>query len=157
VKKVRYAIGAVGVAPALGLMLPVTNAAPAAAHTPRKAAKTVSLQHVGTNTKCTGSFSKTVSAGNTNFWASLSVAGNCMLGVVGYIHLTSSPWQPHIMKTRVYNHGVKVFSGQANSNYDSGTISFVQRLGVRGHRACETVALAKSPHKVIYGPVCETI
>jgi hypothetical protein len=157
VKKVRYAIGAAGIAPALGLMLPIANAAPAAAHTPRKAPKTVSLQHIGTATKCTGTFSRSIHASTPGFYASLAVAGNCMLSVTGHMHLSTSPWPLHIMTTRVYNHGVKVFSGHTNSLYDSGNISFAQHLGVRGHRACETVALAKSPHKVLFGPVCETI
>jgi hypothetical protein len=52
---------------------------------------------------------------------------------------------------------VKIFSGHVNSNYSSGNISFYQKIGVHGHRACEWIFLAKNPHKVIYGPVCETI
>jgi hypothetical protein len=46
-KKVRLAIGAVGAigaAPALGLMMPAGNAAAAAAHTPASSGKTVVLQ-----------------------------------------------------------------------------------------------------------------
>lgn len=48
-KKVRYAIGLVGAAPALGLMMPNT-VANATTHPPKKAAKSVSLRHSG----CTG-------------------------------------------------------------------------------------------------------
>src|SRR6266700_1706743 len=45
-KKVRYAIGAAGMAPALGLMMPAMNATAAGAHAaPKNGAKTVSLDH----------------------------------------------------------------------------------------------------------------
>jgi hypothetical protein len=43
-KKVRLAIGAIGAAPAIGLIMPAGNAAAAAAHTPANAGKIVRLQ-----------------------------------------------------------------------------------------------------------------
>jgi hypothetical protein len=54
-KKVRYALGAVGAVPVLGLMVPGA-AAEAAAHTPKNADKTVSLRHgkVTRDAGCTG-------------------------------------------------------------------------------------------------------
>ena len=44
-KKVRYLMGAVGAAPALGLILPAAPAAAAAPHSAKATAKTVSLGH----------------------------------------------------------------------------------------------------------------
>jgi hypothetical protein len=44
-KQVRYAIGAIGVAPALGLMMPAATAAAATHAAPAKTGKTVSARH----------------------------------------------------------------------------------------------------------------
>jgi hypothetical protein len=164
VKKVRYAIGAVGVAPALGLVVPAATAA--VTHVPRPvtgqaAAKTVSLQHTGVDpgaVRCAGTFSNIITLASPNFTARLSVTGHCLLRVSGFINFTSSPVQPHLMRTRVYStHGARVFSSEVKSSVSGESIRFPQSVGVKGRRACEAIFLAKHPHKVLYGPLCERI
>ena len=71
-KKVRYALGAVGAVPAIGLMAPVTTAA-VNAPAQKTTAKTVSLRHSSASpaaTGCTGSTKATASIHSVKleFW-----------------------------------------------------------------------------------------
>ena len=71
-KKVRYALGAVGAVPAIGLMAPVTTAA-VNAPAQKTTAKTVSLRHSSASpaaTGCTGSTKATATAmsAKLTFW-----------------------------------------------------------------------------------------
>jgi hypothetical protein len=90
-KKVRYAIGALGVAPALGLMMPTTTTATHALQSSgRPATKTVSLKPVIAAAGCTGHLpaSKTTSSGShiqsIKYWYTLNtpVAGSLCIGTV---------------------------------------------------------------------------
>jgi hypothetical protein len=50
-----------------------------------------------------------------------------------------------------------VFSGRVESTESSGNVRFTQQVGVVGRWACETLFLAKHPHKILRGPICEKI
>jgi hypothetical protein len=79
-KKVRYAAGAIGVAPALGLMLaPAAQAAPASGHPARSEVKRVSLAHTTSRTAATEC---QISSGASNYKddvvASIFFNGHCI-------------------------------------------------------------------------------
>ena len=163
-KKVRYAIGvAAGVVPVLGLMTPVANAEAAVTHTQQPGAKTVSLRHSGMapdTTTCTGTASRSLTGASSHSFHNVAatVDGNCVLDTYGSIHLSNSPEPVHSMRTQVFSaHGARVFSGRVHSGYSSGRVYFTQKVGVKGHKVCETEFLAAHPNHAIAGPVCETI
>lgn len=160
-KKVRYAIGiAAGVAPVLGLMAPAANAV---TYAPPRSAKTVSLRHSGMTpdtTKCTGIASRSVPGQPSHSFHSvdIAVAGRCVLYAHGSIYFSTSPQPVHSMRTQVFSaHGHRVFSGRVHSIFSSGRVSFTERVGVKGHKVCETVFKASHPNHAVAGPVCETI
>ncbi|HEY1918569.1 MAG TPA: hypothetical protein VGH27_23590 [Streptosporangiaceae bacterium] len=161
-KKVRYAIGvAAGVAPVLGLMTPVANAA--VTYAPRTGAKTVSLHHSGIapdTTTCTGSQSKSVSGTPSHnlFHVGVGVRGDCVVYAYGSIHLSGSPQPLHSLRTQVFSaRGDRVFSGRVHSFYSSGRVYFSQSVGVKGRKVCETVVKAVHPYHTVGGPVCESV
>jgi hypothetical protein len=79
-KKVRYVAGAIGVAPALGLMLaPAAQAAPAAGHTAPSAAKRVSLAPTRPATTATECELGSAHSGNgDDMNADIFASGHCV-------------------------------------------------------------------------------
>jgi hypothetical protein len=164
VKKVRFAVGvAAGVVPVLGLMTPVANAEAAVTHAQQPGGKTVSLRHSGMapdTRECTGTASKSVTGPSSHSLHSVgvNVDGNCVLAAFGSIYQSNSPQPSHSMRTQVFSaHGARVFSGRVRSDYSSGRVFFTQKVGVKGHKVCETEFLTAHPHHAIAGPVCESI
>jgi hypothetical protein len=158
VKKVWYALGAAGLAPAVGLAIPATTAA-AAVHPPKAKAKAVSLQHVvGHETKpdltCGSAFASYVHDGDLRlgvFWSSFA----CIHGVQGILNHRQVKLD---MRTRIYSYpgGPRVYS-----NYVGGYIpptqsytGFSKDPNVYGEQVC--IALVESSHHshVDYGPTC---
>jgi len=81
-KRVRYALGAAGAVPALGLLMPVAAGAPAAEHSPSKSGKTVSLAQQRRAT-CTASRKHTHASFSLHltFW-SKPVNGRTCIGTI---------------------------------------------------------------------------
>lgn len=157
-KKVRFMAGAVGIAPALGLA--VAAPAAAAAPTTHTTGKKVSLEagRATTTAACTG-YSKTTRGGGPNLSFSVSYADNCVSFVVGRLQFNESPgsMSGDIMRTRVYNDGVRVFSSQHRFVDSSGSVRASQPVHMIGHTVCVAAFSRLHPRKKLAGPFCKTI
>lgn len=163
-KKVRLMAGAAGMVPALGLA--VAAPAAAAAHA---SGKKVSLQagHARGATACTGTFSKSVRAasshpgshGVTGMSVSVSYRGSCVLGVAGRLFYDESPASlaGDVMRTRVFDDGVRVFGHKIAFTYSSGSVRASQIVGVIGHKVCATAFSRLHPTVKVAGPICVRI
>jgi hypothetical protein len=156
-KKVRYyAVGALGAVPALGLMTPAANAATTVAHSPKSAAKTVSLKHIATPSN------PLVTCGTTN---SKTGSGNGLHGFILYQNHCVRYQEAHI------NHGqtglterVRYYSaggGRIHQSRLAGVISggktfFSDSPNVTGaYKVCQALVF-NGTSTVAYGPTCET-
>jgi hypothetical protein len=114
-KKVRYAIGALGALPALGLL--AQGPAAAATHTPKKTAKTVSLHHGPTvaGVGCVGQYSHLAKSSYSEVILQLWTKPNGGRECVGTIHAFVSG---------LVNHGpVEVWVARPGHNYCEKTAS----------------------------------
>ena len=156
-KKVRLALGAMGAAPALGLMLPATTVA---AHTPKAPGKTVALDNNTMQRRaCTGN--QTAHVQSTFFEISVfhRPSTGCIGGVSGFLIFQQS----HLdMRTRVYRVGTtktRVFQGFVGGviNPPPGT-KFRQEIhrvfGGPRQQVCGALVASSNHGDVLYGPVC---
>jgi hypothetical protein len=152
-KKVRYAIGALGAAPALGLVMPVTNAAATVTHSTEKpAAKTVSLE-ASRRAVCGGGHLVTNFAGS--FYNSTFHSGFCIQQVVG---LLGHKQAGLAMRTREYaTSGVREFSHFVTGVAGGGHTYFDQAISMLGYKTCIALVLTNHHASVRYGPVCTTV
>lgn len=156
-KKVRYVVGALGVAgtlPALGLMAP---GAQAQTQTVAGPGKTVSL-HVADSPQVTcqhdrnaGSFSVGLS-GHIGY----ERVNGCIYSVVGTIHPVH-PQRGQDMRVKFWANG-KVLSTVYNTNGNIGNqtitwTSFPNFPGVQ--KVCEAIVPNASKSRVLYGPTCQ--
>jgi hypothetical protein len=161
-KKVRYAAAAIGITPALGLMVPAANATAAATHPPPKPAKKVSLRHVtgagtGVFLDCGSSHGKSKKSEfsqwrQTTYWAGSS----CIASVVGTLHPFIGGLE---MRTRVYSvaGGGKVFQAYAHGQHIGNTVVFTQPVNKHGLETCAAVVNSASPASVVYGAQCVSL
>ncbi len=157
-KKVWYALGAAGLAPAVGFVMPATTAT-AAVHPPK--AKTVALPQaahhgVRPDLTCRSSYVSYVTQGDLRLGVAYSLDA-CMHWVQGVLNHRQVKLD---MRTRIYGTpgGSRVFS-----NYVGGFIPITQSYtafstdaNVYGEEVC--IALVESSHHSVvkYGPVCWT-
>ena len=161
VKKVRYVIGAFGVAPTLVLMMPTANAMSAVTHTTGKASKTVALEHsktasptTTTATTCSFKSSKTATLGS--FAGTAFYSGECFHRIRGHLNIGRNSLS---MRTRLYSiNGLRNFQNFVGGSqpFSGGTFFFTDPNKV-DEKACEALVSIHSREKVIYGPVCEII
>jgi len=166
-KKVRLAIGAVGAAPALGLMVP--GAAVAATHAPAKTAKTVSLKHskMAPDTGCTGTerARKHASSLYISVWHTPSTG---CIGGVSALFSNHGSTGLHL-RTRVYTISQLGTKTKVFSNYIGGTIhkgggntniTYYQGIhkeyGEYQHQVCEAITTGSHNSLPITGAVCVT-
>jgi hypothetical protein len=159
-KKVRYALGAVGLAPAIGLLMPAASTAAAQVHAP-KAAKKVSLVHSQDNAvpaiTCGSGRQASFISGNGHLRELLNYSlrsGGCVHSVFGLLNRDQTGLE---MRTRVYRSrgGPRVFQHYVHGDaFFTGT-SFTQVVNTAGEQVC--IALVQSAHlsHVDYGPVCD--
>lgn len=160
-KKVRYALGAVGIAPALGLVLPGT--AVAASHTPKKTVKTVSLEHSGTvrpDVSCVGHTA--AKANSRNFHITVWHTGST--GCVGGVNasLANSYMTGLVLRTRAYsiNGGKKTkwlsrYIG--GIIYDNDSISYYQgihQIRPPSEQVCAAIVYSSNHARIYRGPKC---
>jgi hypothetical protein len=169
VKKVRLvAVGAVGLTPALGLMM-MPSAAAAPTHTPKRTAKAVSLEH-GNMLPAAGCIGRFASkAHSRNFHISLfhTPSTQCVGGVSAY--LSKDCDTGFVLRTRAYSTSTKgtrtewlntTVGGHFRScRITSPTGSIVYYQGIHQVRraleqVCEAVVFASNHDKVWRGPVC---
>jgi hypothetical protein len=135
-KKVRYAIGAVGTLPALGLTMPAANAASA-----------IPQVNCGAHQK--------VSAHKGSFYNRTYHSGTCLAFVSGVLGHSQAGLT---MRTRVYSvAGFKVFSKYVGGKIVFNSTDFQQSIKLYGYKTC--VALVENGHRSIvkYGPACTIV
>lgn len=159
-KKVRYAVGAVGVLgamPALGLIAPAATAT-AATQAPASPGKTVSLHFDAPQITCphdrnSGQYSVGLS-GHIGY----TRESGCIYSVYGRIFKQNPPtglW----MRIRFWANGHSFHplldkDGHIGDNH--GSVHWSSYPNVTGaQQVCEAIVPARSPSKVLYGPVCE--
>jgi hypothetical protein len=110
-------------------------------------------------TACTGAFSNVATAASSHLTVSVSYQGSCVLGVVGRLSFDgqSPRGSQSVLRTRVYEHGARVFSGQAELTYSDGSVWGGQQIGVIGHWVCAAAFSQPHPSVRIAGPVCAHI
>jgi hypothetical protein len=154
-KKVRYALGAAGMVPALGLLTPAANATVAATHSPRDGAKTVSLHH--TNTPL-------VSCGHNHTKHARAGALDGGIGYSGTLCVHSewaelSKFQTGLTeRVRFYSGGgyKELTTWQAGHDIDNQFTFFSSVPNVYAHMVCEALVANGNHNDVKYGPICET-
>jgi len=154
-KKVRYALGAAGVVPALGLLIPAANATPVVTHNPRSGAKTVSLAHTNiplvncghNHTKYArkGIFDGGIGYSGTlcvhSQWAELS---KFQTGLTERVRFYSR--EGYLERT----------TWQAGKDIDNQYTLFSSLPNSYAHMVCEALVANGNHNDVKYGPVCET-
>jgi hypothetical protein len=170
-KKVRYVIGAAGIAPAIGLMWPA--GAVAAAHPPAAAARAVPAERAkavrlpsvdGTSVDgCTGHEVIRSHQGDLSIYIYHSSATHCVGGVSASLKNTTRSGL--LLRTRAYSYGNGGKTRWLNS-YVGGSIQHQYHLihfyqgihQIRGRpvQVCEAVVYASAPSKVYpnAGPIC---
>jgi hypothetical protein len=135
-KKVRYAAGALGTIPALGLTMPTANAMTA-----------VPQVTCGARQK--------VTAHNGSFYNYTFHSGTCIAFVSGVLHHSQAGLT---MRTRVYSvAGFKIFSKYVGGTIVFNSTDFQQTINLYGYKTC--VALVENSHHSIvkYGPACTIV
>lgn len=164
-KRVRYVLGAVGAAPALGLMMP--NAAATVDHAPKGSTKTVSLAHSKMELSgCTGTDRSTGAGGPPGHSLVESAFHTPSTGCIGGARGTILPKSTGLdMRTRVYSI-VGTTKTKVYSNFVGGTIKSKSTTWWQGiHRifggskqqVCGAIVSA-SHHSAPprFGPACVT-
>jgi hypothetical protein len=154
-KQVRYALGAAGVMPALGLLAPAANATAAVTHSPRSGTKTVSL--LNTNeplVNCGHNHAK--HASNGPLAAGIGYSGTVC------VH---SQWAELDKFQTGLTERVRIYSGggflvrtawQAGKDIDNQFTLFSSIPNSYAHKVCEALVANGNHNDVKYGPVCET-
>jgi hypothetical protein len=154
-KKVRYALGAAGAIPTIGLLTPAANATAAISHSPRTGAKTVSLRNTNEPlVQCGHNHAKHTSHG-------LLVGG---IGYSGTLCIHSQwaeldKWQTGLTeRVRIYSGGgyLERTTWQAGKDIDNQYTFFSSIPNSYGHQVCEALVANSNHNDVKYGPVCET-
>lgn len=161
-KKVRYALGAVGLAPAIGVLATAPSAA-AAGTVPAGSAKTVSLQHFfapATPDITCGSPSITPAHRSTHgLRLQVGHSLSCIHRVVGEISTDRTGLE---MRTQVYSTkgGALIFQNFVHGSADifNDTTTFSAFPNAFGTEVC--IALVESTHHSVivnnWGPNCRT-
>jgi hypothetical protein len=154
-KRVRYAIGAVGIAPALGLMMvPAANAATAAPHTAKDAGKTVSLQHGRTPfLNCGGGTTTSNLAASDQLYGYIRHSGLCVHSQQAIIYHSQKGLTERV---RFYSiHGALVRTTWQAGHIFRGFTSFYSIPNTTAHQVCEVLVANSNHNNVKYGPACE--
>ena len=150
-KKVRYALGALGVAPALGLLVPAANAATAQAHAPKQPVKTVSLRNDAALIVCGNTTTHTASANRLH--GRITYEGRCVHFQSAYItHSQNSLTE----RVRFYNSkGTRIAQTRIGGHQGGGRTTFKSSPNVTdAFKVCEALVF-NNTSSVQFGPVCE--
>ena len=163
-KKVRYALGAAGAVPALGMMMPA--AAAATAHAPKTTAKTVSLQHSSAAASgCTGTIEAHASMHSVHleFWHTDNPTyGTTCIGTVKTVF--SRPLYSHSYdRVRIYAHYLNGTKYRAYSRHIPGSGFGVYRFSLGVHRSFGYLPVQvctagiDSFGRAVMGPLCKSV
>jgi hypothetical protein len=155
-KRVRYAIGALGMAPALGLMIPAAaHAAATAPQAPQGAGKTVSLeQRTSPLVTCGNGHYKTTLNNANNFRGTIHYSGTCIRSQQAVLYFSKKGLTE---RTRFYSGGgtLERTTWQAGHIF-RGFTSWYSLPNMYAHEVCEALVLNSNHNTVKYGPDCET-
>jgi hypothetical protein len=156
-KKVRYAIGVLGVAPALGLMMPAANAGATVTHAQGKPVRTASpgrktMAVAPLHTCHSGTFTYNSS---DRYGAEFSVGVDHYGHCVGYQYARLYKEQTGLTERfRCYNSkGTRIFSGRQPGVIESGVTFFSSSPNVNGAYSCWTALVKNGTSSVQYGPL----
>jgi hypothetical protein len=155
-KKVRYAVAAAGMAPAIGLMMPAANAVAASAHANKDAA--------------TDTSAKTVSNAPLVSCGSRQITGGYASPLQGFIYHSGQCINTQVAELFKIQTGlterVRYYSGggyREDQFFLAGTIhksegltSWKSAFQNYAHQVCEALVGNSNHNDVKYGPVCET-
>lgn len=152
-KKVRYAVGIIGAAPAFGLIVPAAQATAATAHVSAKTVKKAMIPDA-----CTGISVKsnhTGTGGNRLSETTFYQPRSCVTSVSGLLYHSQTGLD---MRVRGYHSTVKVYSHFGGGHSGGGGTMFTDR-GIDRFLSNLCIALtSQGPNKnVKYGPVCTKI
>lgn len=159
-KKVRYALGAVGVVPAIGMMAPVAAPAQATA----TAAKTVSLQHSSAAAGCTGNTVATKSnvSVKLKFWHTYHPAyDTSCIGTVE-VSFFAALQNASSARFRIYAHslGGAKYKAYSHFSHNSGKHYFAdgvhRSFGYPPIQVC-VAAVNTNTGIVTQGPLCKSV
>jgi len=155
-KKVRYAIGALGAAPALGLMIPAANATATTSHAPGNAGKTVSLQHANRPlVNCGHNHTKYAQSARKLFEAGIGYSGTlCVESQWGELLKFQTGLTERV---RFYSTGgyLERTTWQAGKDIDNQYTWFSSLPNSYAHEVCEALVANGNHNDVKYGPLCE--
>jgi hypothetical protein len=160
-KKVRYAAGAVGFAPILGLLAPGAAAAEGTAHAVTVPSGQGKAVRVTPATPCTGHDASRTHTGNFYIAVWHTPSTHCVGGVDA--SLKGSQRSGLRLRTRAYSFSgatkTRWFSNSVGGNINvlPPTISFYQGIHqIRPHReqVCEAIVYASPRANVFEGPLC---
>lgn len=154
-KKVRYLLGAVGAAPALGLLIPAANAAaPAAQTTHGNAGKTVSVDQ-GRTPRANCAANETNTGQSADGWVTglLYYSGNiCVYLQAAFLHKRQTGLTE---RTRYYSGGGKLERTTWQAGLLSGTSTiFSSKPDMYAHEVCMALVANNNHNDVKYGPEC---
>ena len=159
-KRVRYAIGAIGVAPALGLMMPAANAAATVPQAPGSAGKTVSLQHRLAAqpvplVNCASGRRQDATSTHGYMTASIAYSHRCInCQYVGLAKTQTGLTE----RTRFYSYKgalERTTWQEGHIHQLGGYTSFQSYPNLNGYEVCEALVANGNHNDVKYGPICE--
>jgi len=170
-KTVRLALGLVGAAPVIGLVMPAATATAAPAPVPKNPAKTASMAHgqsaqspASTSAACAGHKSLTVHSNGFQYTVYHTPSTGCVGGVAASLAGASSG---RVLRTRAYSYSSYGAKTKYFSAYKGGTIgcddqglncSIAYYQGIHQIRPpkeqiCEAI-VSGNHNKVYKGPKC---
>ncbi len=167
-KKVRYALGAIGAAPALGLMMPYAGVGAHNSTTSKPASKTVSLQHSALS-GCTGSTEATANSYflYLKFWHTYHPSyGTSCIGTVRTTVSGTAIAEPVYDRVRIYAHYANGTKYRAYQHYSYASKALNgktfndgvhQSFGYRPIQVCTAIVSAAHKSLVALGPVCKSV
>jgi hypothetical protein len=155
VKKVRYAIGALGIAPAMAL--PFANGAAAAVHVSGNSAKRVTLTagQFAPDLTCYHQADHSARDSTPILYEYVDWNGaNCVYKVLGKLHIALSKRE---MRVRAYSRpgGARVRSviNRAGTEHGISSTSFLTTLNADAGQVCIAI-ITQSSGRVSAGPIC---
>lgn len=151
-KKVRYAIGAIGAVPALGLMAPAANAAPIAAHAQKTGTKTVALRGAVRGPSGVHAESAHTGGSANNLHGEMIYSGRTIITQQAYIRTQKSGLTE---RARYYSAGGTMLHSSRNGGTQEGGLTVFDGSPNFGgvYKACFALVL-NNTNTVKYGPVC---
>ena len=151
-KKVRFAVGAIGIPAAIGLVIPAAQAETNGSHSPRNAGKSVSLGIRG-DPLVTCGVSNVRSTAKGGLYGFIQFQGYCVHRQSAIFFKRQTGLTERI---RYYSGGgYKEFSRFIGGHLGSASTAWWSSPNTTAAKVCEAIVLNSNHNDVKYGPVCE--